>query len=241
MANGQTFTIGQSTTGSTIAIFGQGFTPSIQGSGTGTVGSQSQVGLYEFSFMLDAAVTPDILYIYEVLPASKEVLIDGTGGTLIGQSINKTVESYWFTNYKFNGLALDKDKMYYALFRASVDCEVGMGDYAGGNLYRLGNDGSMTTSIYANARFKATFASAVYSGITPVDISSISVFPTLTNGSITIYSETQSMIDVYALTGTKMKTFMVNQGQNQKSITDLPKGIYIFISEGAVISKVMKK
>lgn len=239
VVNGQTFTIGQGTSGMVQTVFGQGFTPSIQGNGSGEVGTESEVGLYEFSFMLDDSEIPDVLYIYEVLPDNLETLMDGSGGTVVGQSTSKVEESFWYTNYKFNGLALDKDKMYYALFREAVDCEVGGGDYAGGNIYRL-MDGELNTTEYANTKFKASFAPPVVSNIPQSSISAISIFPNPTDGDITISSEVQNVIDVYALTGVKVKSINVNQGQNQKSIADLQKGIYIFKCDGIEVGKVLK-
>lgn len=240
-AKGQTFTIEQSITGTSQDVFGQGFTPSIQGSGSGSVGSATLVGLYEFSFMLNATTKPDVLYIYEVLPDSKEVLIDGTGGILVGQSTSKTVESYWYTNYKFNGLALNKDKMYYALFRVAVNCEIGASAYAGGNIYRLGFDGTMNTSEFVDTRFKASFAPPASTSINDLYFSSFLVHPNLTSGDITINSELPAVIDVYALTGVKIKTFTVDSGQSLISIADLPNGIYIFKSDSDKICKVVKK
>lgn len=241
MAKAQTFTVAQNTTGMTQEIYGQGFTPSIQGSGTGNVGTATLVGLYEFSFMLDAAKTPDILYIYEVLPSGKDVLLDGTGGTLVGQSTSKTEERFWFTNYKFNGLALDKNKMYYALFRELVNCEAGGGGYAGGDIYRSSTDNTINTTVYADARFKASFAPPVITSVTKHDVSSLLVHPSLTNGDISIRSEISTVIDVYSLTGVKVKTIKVDCGQNLKSIADLSNGIYLLQSEGKIISKVVKK
>jgi hypothetical protein len=93
----------------TREILGQGFTPSIQGNGSGEVGAATLVGLQQFSFMLDDNTTPDVLYIYETLPDSYETLVNGTGGTLVGQSKSKTEESYSYTNYHFDGLAMDKE------------------------------------------------------------------------------------------------------------------------------------
>lgn len=240
MVYGQTFTIGHSYTGMTPDIFGQGFTPSIQGNGSGTVGSDQLVGLYQFSFMLDANETPDILYIYEEIPATMETLMDGTGGKVVGQSTSKTEESYGYTHYEFEGLALDKDKVYYALFREAVTCEAGMGDYEGGYLYELHNN-NLKTSEYVDTKFTASFAPPAPTNIPVEQIASFSVFPSQTNGIITIRSEGPADIDVYALTGTKVKTFKVNQGQNQKSIADLPSGIYIFKNQINIICKVIKK
>jgi len=239
VVSGQTFTIGQGTTRMTQNVFGQGFTPAIQGNGSGDVGTESTVGLYEFSFMLDASVTPDVLYIYEVMPDNMEVLMDGTGGTVIGQSTRKTEESFWYTNYKFEGLALDKDKMYYALFREAVNCEVGGGDYAGGNIYRLMND-ELNTTEYANTRFKASFAPPATTALPQTNTSSISIFPNPSDGDITISSGVQAVIDVYALTGVKIKSFNLSSGQNQKSIADLPHGIYLFKCDGKEVCKVVK-
>jgi hypothetical protein len=59
-----------------------------------------------------------------------------------------------------------------------------------------------------------------------------SIFPNPTDGDITISSEVQTVIDVYALTGVKVKSINVNSGQNQKRIVDVPKGIYLFKCEG---------
>lgn len=239
VVNAQTFTIGQGTTGMTQNVYGQGFTPSIQGNGTGEVGTESMVGLYEFSFMLDDTEIPDVLYIYEVLPDNAETLMDGSGGTVVGQSTGKVEERFWYTNYTFDGLALDKDKMYYALFREAVNCEVGGGDYAGGNIYRP-SDGELNTTEYANTRFKASFAPPVTSGFPESTISSLSIFPNPTDGDITISSEVQTVIYVYEFTGVKVKTFYINAGQNQRSIADLPKGIYLFKCEGEGGRKVVK-
>lgn len=241
LAFGQDFTIAQGTTGMTQNIFGQAFTPSIQGDGTGTVPSQSLVDLKEFSFMLDASETPEVLYIYEVLPENKEVLMDGSGGTLIGQSKSRTEESYWYTNYQFEGIVLDKDKMYYALFREAISCEVGMGEYEGGNIYRLGNDGTMNTTEYVNARFTATFSPSSSTDLTKEVISEIRVFPNITEGDVTVSSESPAVIDVFSITGVKTKTFKISGGKNLVNIADLPKGIYIFVCENDQISKVVKK
>lgn len=241
LAKGQTFTIAQSITGASQDVFGQGFTPSIQGSGTGSVGTEKFVGLYEFSLMLNATVKPNTLYIYEVLPESKEVLIDGTGGILVGQSISKTEESYWYTNYKFNSLALDKDKKYYALFREAVNCEIGVSDYSGGNIYRLGSDGSMNTSEYVDTRFKASFAPPAPTSLDKNHASTLNIYPITTDGEIFINSEVPTIINVYALTGVKIKTIEVDCGQNTTSIAELPKGIYLFVSDSNQICKVVKR
>lgn len=241
IVSGQTFTIGQNSTGMSEVVFGQGFTPSIQGNGSGEVGTETMVGLYEFSFMLDAAEIPDVLYIYEVLPDNMEALMDGSGGSVVGQSTSKVEERFWFTNYKFNGLALDKDKIYYALFREAVNCETGGRGYDGGDIYFLDeDDNTMVSSEYSDTRFKASFAPPVVSSLPQNKISSIAIFPNPSDGDITISSEVQTLIDVYALTGVKVKSINVNQGQNQKSIADLQKGIYIFKCDGIEVGKVLK-
>ncbi|WP_075603092.1 T9SS type A sorting domain-containing protein [Saccharicrinis aurantiacus] len=324
------YTIGQTTTGMTQNIYGQGFNPSVQGYGSGDIISDDKVSMVNLKFMLDDT-PPEVLYIYETMPQDEASLMNGSDGKIIAQSHSFKQESYWYTEYKFEGLTLSKDKEYYALFQQVVVCEVGGGSYSGGSIYRVATDGNFNTTDYANAKFLASFEAVNNSmaaithfsvasqlGATEIDsdaktihmlveagsdLSSISVSnlqftegamctptqqeydfssgpvsltlaspdnttsvwkvsvslsestnyknqvntelsisPNPTSGDVIIVSTNNTgLIEVYNMTGSKVKTIVLQGVTTKANISDLPKGIYMFIEDGKKAIKIVKK
>ncbi|WP_187696350.1 leucine-rich repeat domain-containing protein [Xanthovirga aplysinae] len=142
-----TYTIKQNKTGNSRAdIRGQAFTPNVQGDGSGSISATDFVYLKSFEVVFDREVEPEILYIYSSLPSDISSLDDGSGGTLVGQSVSKKEGEFPYTRYEFEDLKLDLSTTYYALFRSDVDLEFGgssneEGPYLGGKM--LVNNGTI--------------------------------------------------------------------------------------------------
>lgn len=88
--------------------------------------------------------------------------------------------------------------------------------------------------------YEAKFQMA--SGIDPNFSSMNNITPNPTNGDITITNENSTApVEVYSLTGSKVKTIMLQGITSNANISDLPNGIYIFAQSGKIIAKIVKQ
>lgn len=66
-----------------------------------------------------------------------------------------------------------------------------------------------------------------------------SIYPNPTNGPLSIKTEKNSEIQVYSVDGKILKTLQAQKGENEISISELPKGVY-FIKTATESTKVIK-
>jgi hypothetical protein len=157
----QTFTVEQHVTGQNnlTDIRGQSFIPSIQGEGSGEVGTRDSVYLNSFAIVYAYSATSeaDTLYIYSEIPDSVKHLDDGSQGTLIGKSTSKELDGI-HTVYSFENTLVHKDRLYYAVFREDINPEANVGsNYNGGSTLRNLAD-TIHTNDYLDLRFIASFS-----------------------------------------------------------------------------------
>lgn len=159
LAHAQTFTVKQEATGQNnlTDIRGQSFIPSMQGDGTGDVGDKDTVYLNSFAvvYSYSSVSEADTLYVYSQMPDSIKHLDDGSQGMLIGKSISKTTDGI-YTVYSFENLIVNKNNVYYVLFREDVNLEASSGSsYDGGSALRNRAD-TLNYNDYLDLRFTAT-------------------------------------------------------------------------------------
>jgi len=231
----QTFTIEQNVTGQNnlTDVRGQSFTPVIQGSGSGDVGSNDTVYLNRFSIIYSFSSTSeaDTLYIYSAIPDSTYKIDNGKGGVLIGKSITKEDGEFPYTDYAFNSIPLHKDSTYYVLFKENINPEASAGSsYAGGSAVRNRAD-TLSFSDFLDLKFIAGFSRESGS---ETDIVSFSVGSQVGNSAIDNDAHTVStVIESYSSLDSVSTIIEVSQGATYQ-----PANTYIDCSDGPIIYTV---
>jgi len=187
----QQFTVRQSVTGQNdlTDIRGQSLIPSSQGVGEGSTGTSNIVYLEKFSLIYAYSSTSeaDTLYLYSSIPDSISKLDNGKGGMLIGKSILKKKGDFPYTDYIFDSIELKKNLTYYFLFREDVNLEAGAGSsYSGGSAFRNKGD-TLSSNVYLDLKFIATFSQKTISEIDPPVIDSTYIWDVWTKENSPYY------------------------------------------------------
>lgn len=100
----------------------------------------------------------------------------------------------------------------------------------GGNYYYVGLD-AFTWVKDSNIVLGTSEAKSTQKNLT--------LYPNPTNGPLSLTAENKSEVQVYSIDGKILKTLQVQKGQNEISISELPKGVY-FIKTATESAKVIK-
>ncbi len=158
------YTIGQTNASTaSLAVRGQGFTPNVQGNGTGAVPGSGSVTLNSFTFAYNTAAgrTSPTLYIYSTLPSPAGI---GTGALFSSTSASNSLTtdptftggSFVTRTFTFTGATLNVGTQYYALLSSTQDLRnAGSDAYTGGARYT--NGAGVLNANTTDAAFIADF------------------------------------------------------------------------------------
>ncbi len=127
-------------------------------------------------------------------------------------------------------------------FYANTGVEIALPAHVKGeNIYYL-NDGTKyyASDVVSNSASDYVTTQDVSNSIDVTDKVALLVSPNPTQGELVITSDMATVIEVYSLTGAKVKSIEVFAGQSTKSIAELPNGVYLLRSNGKVITKLIK-